>query len=147
MMVGCQVRLEAIRMLRIRALVLLVVVLTAGALASSARADGDPASDVLVSQGLFVPADAGLSTGQQARLAGFLQASKRAGFPVRVAVIPSAYDLGSVEALWQKPATYARFLGIELSLVYRQAPRPGPRRRPLGPRRRRPSPRSRPASR
>ncbi|HYB28562.1 MAG TPA: SCO family protein [Solirubrobacteraceae bacterium] len=108
-------------MLRITALVLSAVVLAAGAAASSARADGDPASDVLVSQAMFVPADAGLSTGQQAQLAGLLQVSKRAGLPVRVAVIPSAYDLGSVQALWRKPGTYARFLGIELSLVYRQA--------------------------
>jgi cytochrome oxidase Cu insertion factor (SCO1/SenC/PrrC family) len=38
-----------------------------------------------------------------------------------VAVIPGAYDLGSVDALWLKPGTYARFLGIDLSLIYKQA--------------------------
>ncbi len=34
-------------------------------------------------------------------------------------MIASATDLGSVTALWRQPAEYARFLGQELSLVYR----------------------------
>ncbi|MGZ4401132.1 MAG: hypothetical protein ACXVYM_09705, partial [Gaiellaceae bacterium] len=44
----------------------------------------------------------------------------KAGFAIRVAVIFSSYDLGSVTSLWRKPKTYARFLGVELSFVYRQ---------------------------
>jgi len=92
-----------------------------GTLTPAARADGDPASDVLLSQTLFLPHDAGLSATQQAALSALLAAAKRGGLPVRVAVIPNSYDLGSVLALWQKPSTYARFLGIELSLVYKQA--------------------------
>jgi protein SCO1 len=107
--------------MKTRALVLLAVLLGAGAVAPAAWADGDPASDVLVSQALFVPADAGLSAGQQTQLSAFLAAAKRGGLPVRVAVIPDAYDLGSVAALWRKPATYAEFLGVELSLVYKHA--------------------------
>jgi cytochrome oxidase Cu insertion factor (SCO1/SenC/PrrC family) len=105
------------------ALVLLLAVMlaAAGAVAPAARADGDPASDVLVSQALFVPADAGLSSRQQAQLSSFLAAAKGSGLQVRVAVIPDAYDLGSVAALWRKPGAYAEFLGIELSLVYKQA--------------------------
>ncbi len=31
----------------------------------------------------------------------------------------SPADLGSVTALWRQPASYAHFLGVELSLVYR----------------------------
>jgi cytochrome oxidase Cu insertion factor (SCO1/SenC/PrrC family) len=99
---------------------LLAVVVAAGAFASIARADGDPASDVLVSQTVFLPSDARVSAQQQAQLVGLLQSSTQAGFPVRVAVISSDYDLGSVTALWRKPRAYARFLGIELSLVHRQ---------------------------
>jgi cytochrome oxidase Cu insertion factor (SCO1/SenC/PrrC family) len=99
---------------------LLAVLVTAGAFASIARADGDPASDVLVSQTVFLPSDAGVSAQQQAQLVRLLRASAHAGFPVRVAVISSGYDLGSVTALWRKPRAYARFLGIELSLVHRQ---------------------------
>ena len=82
-----------------------------------ARADGDPASDVLASQSAFVPADTGASTVQLARVAAVLAAAARSGYAIRVAVIPSATDLGSVTALWRQPATYARFLGAELSLV------------------------------
>lgn len=91
--------------------------LLAGTAASSARADGDPASDVLASQALFVPQDAGLSPGQQAQLEGLLAAGRRSGYDLHVAVIASSADLGSVGALWRAPAKYARFLGLELSLA------------------------------
>ena len=43
----------------------------------------------------------------------------RAGYPIRVAVIASLTDLGSVTELWNQPQLYARFLGQELSFVYR----------------------------
>jgi protein SCO1 len=104
-----------------RALVLAAVApVFMGSLAPSlARADGDPASDILQSQTAFVPADAGFSSQQQSSLSKFLQASAKAGFPVRVAIIPEAYDLGYVTQLWAKPRTYAQFLGIELSLVFK----------------------------
>jgi hypothetical protein len=84
-----------------------------------ARADGDPASDVLATQAAFVPWDAGASTGQQAQLAALARAASRAGYPVRVALIASPRDLGSVTPLWHRPQAYARFLATELSLVYR----------------------------
>src|SRR5579864_3685611 len=87
--------------------------------ARAARADGDPASDVLATQTLFLPQDAGLSASHQVQLERLLQETASAGFPLRVAVIASATDLGSVTELWREPATYARFLGEELSLTYR----------------------------
>ena len=85
-----------------------------------ARADGDPASDVLLSRRLFLPSDAGATAAQAARLGRLLASAQRAGLPIRVAVIASDYDLGSVTALWLRPRLYAEFLGIELSLVHRQ---------------------------
>ena len=39
--------------------------------------------------------------------------------PIRVALIGSRYDMGSVTALWRLPKTYARFLGQELAFVYK----------------------------
>jgi len=87
--------------------------------AGSARADGDPASDVLASRQVFVPSDAGGSAAEAAQLAALAAEARRAGFPVKVAVVASRYDLGSVAALWAQPQTYARFLGVELSLLYR----------------------------
>lgn len=84
-----------------------------------ARADGDPASDVLLTQSLFVPFDAGVSGRQQAELTLQLRAAARSGYLLRVALIASPTDLGSVTALWNRPLTYAEYLGEELSLAYR----------------------------
>lgn len=83
-----------------------------------ADADGDPASDVLVSQSVFVPADAGVSVAQQLELDNILGAADRAGLQIRVALIASPSDLGSITALWGQPENYAHFLGEELSLLY-----------------------------
>jgi hypothetical protein len=104
-------------------IVALAAILALGACltAAPALADGDPASDVLAAQPVFLPQDANLSTGRQAQLAALLQTAARSGFPVRVAVIASAADLGSVTELWRQPQSYAHFLGQELSLVYRGA--------------------------
>jgi cytochrome c biogenesis protein CcmG/thiol:disulfide interchange protein DsbE len=100
------------------ALATLVLVPFAG-LASLARADGDPGSDVLVYQPLFVGSDAGLSVSEQVTLSNLLRTSARRGAPIRVAIIASPFDLGAVTALWRKPQDYARFLGTELSLAYK----------------------------
>jgi hypothetical protein len=100
-----------------------VLLLTVGylsiALPAVARADGDPASDVLATQPLFLPADAGVSFAHENQLNGTLTRAASAGFPMRVAIIASRSDLGSVTALWRQPQTYAQFLGEELSLLYR----------------------------
>jgi hypothetical protein len=101
-------------------LALLAAVGVFGSRAPMARADGDPASDVLVARTLFLPSDAHASAAAQAQVQGLLRAAGHAGFPIQVAVIASGYDLGSVTALWHRPRVYARFLGVELSLVHRQ---------------------------
>lgn len=86
---------------------------------TAARADGDPASDVLATQTLFLPQDAGIPTAEQGQLSELLQATKAGGYEIRAAVIAARSDLGSVTELWRQPQTYARFLGQELSLIYR----------------------------
>ena len=91
-----------------------------GVLAPAARADGDPGSDVLVYQSLFVAADANISVPQQVQLGNLLSSADKSGFPIRVAIISQPNDLGAITALWQKPAAYASFLGTELSLSYAQ---------------------------
>ncbi len=96
-----------------------ILALVTGWFAGSARADGDPASDVLANQSIFLPQDAGIPVGQQSQLTGLLDAAARSGYPIRAAIIASRTDLGSVTELWRQPATYAHFLGQELSLVYR----------------------------
>jgi hypothetical protein len=91
----------------------------AGLIPAAARADGDPASDVLASQTLFLPADAGVGAAEQAELAGLLSEAARGGHPIRLAVIAGRSDLGSGTALWRRPEDYARFVGQEVALVYR----------------------------
>jgi hypothetical protein len=90
-----------------------------GLSATAARADGDPASDVLATQSLFLPQDANVSASEQVELGDLLSSAARSGYPIRVALIGSATDLGSVTELWRQPQSYADFLGQELSLVYR----------------------------
>ncbi len=105
---------------RMRIAALIAVCLVAAVAAGSARADGDPASDYLLVQRVFVPYEAATAAKQKRDLTAAVTAANKAGFKIRVAVIESAYDLGSVTALWRKPQTYARFLGAELAFVYSQ---------------------------
>lgn len=99
------------------ALTLLAVAVLAAA-APRAYADGDPASDVLAVQKLFLPTDAHIPVRQQLQLSALLRESTQKGYPLRVAIVGSQSDLGSVTTLWRRPETYARFLGSELALVY-----------------------------
>ncbi len=101
-------------------LALCAVALATATFSPSARADGDPASDYLVARQVFLTSQSTSETPSQRQLLSVAQAANRAGFPIRVAIISSGYDLGSITALWRKPRIYARFLGLELSSVYRQ---------------------------
>jgi hypothetical protein len=107
-------------MRRARALVLIAAAVAAGTLAAAARADGDPASDYLLTQKVFFPFDTKFPATQQAEFAGLVEAANRAGFKLRVALVASSYDMGSVTALYRRPRTYAHFLGAEISFVYTQ---------------------------
>ena len=96
---------------------LLVPVLAAVALvaATPALADGDPASDYLLTQPLFLPFEpTKVSDVAQNQLREVLASSKEKGYEVRVALIGTRTDLGAVGLLWGKPQRYADFLGQEL---------------------------------
>ena len=100
----------------------LVLLLSLGALAlvpAAARADGDPASDILYNGRVFFPFETKISAQKQQDLQQVVDAAWEAGFPIKVAVISSAYDLGSIGALWQKPQRYSKFLGSELAFLYK----------------------------
>jgi hypothetical protein len=87
--------------------------------APAARADGDPASDYLLSQPTFLPPDAGIPTAYQNQLNQIVADAKANHYEIRVALIATPYDLGSVSVLNNKPKQYARFLGQELAFIYR----------------------------
>ena len=96
---------------------IVVILAVLGLAAPAALADGDPASDVLAVQNLFVPVDLGISP-QVERLQKMLNEANRQGFVLRVALINSESDLGTVGALWAQPGHYGEFLGTELSKLY-----------------------------
>jgi hypothetical protein len=88
-------------------------------LPATARANGDPASDYLLVQSLFLPFTTKIDRTEVKRLDAVLRAADQAHFRVRVAAILSPSDLGTAFSLYRKPQHYAEFLGLELSFVYR----------------------------
>jgi hypothetical protein len=84
-----------------------------------ARADGDPASDILLVSPVFMPQDANLPAAQQSQLLALTKEAKAAGVPIKVAIVSSKLDLGSVPELFGKPQAYAKFLGAEIGFVYK----------------------------
>ncbi len=100
-----------------RGVVLAVALVAACVVAAGARADGDPASDLLITQNVFVPFDAPAKSATDALTAQV--ASVYAGNDrLKVAVIGSKVDLGAIPSLFDKPSEYAKFLGQELSGFY-----------------------------
>jgi hypothetical protein len=83
-----------------------------------ARANGDPASDVLITQQVFLPAEAPIPASAAEELQKTVAAANQRGFTIRVALIVFTGDLGTAVSLWKHPQSYARFLGSELAFVY-----------------------------
>jgi len=77
------------------------------------RADGDPASDVIISQNVFFSYTK-LPASSKETLGRVVAEANRGGYTVRVALIGNRFDLGSVPVFWQKPQQYAKFLSQEL---------------------------------
>ena len=98
---------------------LLLVMLAALLAAPVARANGDPASDVLLTNPVYFPIDATLSDSDRAKLLQTVADAKQRGYPIRVALIPFTSDLGTAVSLWRHPQDYAKFLGSELAFVYK----------------------------
>jgi hypothetical protein len=100
-----------------RAATFLTLVVLALALAAAAVADGDPASDILIADDVFVPYKPP-SKQATALLRANVAAAFARKYRVKVAVIASKTDLGSIPSLFNKPQAYAKFLGLELSSFY-----------------------------
>ena len=85
--------------------------------AGAARADGDPASDVLPTDSVYFPISAPSGDAQGA-LTSAVGAVYSNGDRIKVAVIATADDLGAIPSLMNRPDDYARFLGQELAGFY-----------------------------
>ena len=85
----------------------------------AAQANGDPASDVLLTQKVYFPLDAPLPNSDREALQKTVDEANARGYPIRVALIPFTSDLGTAVSLWRHPQDYSKFLGSELAFVYR----------------------------
>jgi len=85
--------------------------------AGSARADGDPASDVLLEQNVYFPYRAP-SPAVRSTLTRAADGVYARGGRVKVALIFATEDLGAIPSLFGQAGDYAHFLGVELGLWY-----------------------------
>jgi len=80
-----------------------------------ALGDGDPASDVLLGQNVYYPYSPPVPRKIQNTLNAETAAAKKAGLPIKVALIATALDLGVIPELFGQPQNYAKFLDKEIS--------------------------------
>lgn len=101
-----------------RAAVVALALVSAFGVASPAGADGDPASDTLLAQNAFYPYATPAGSSAPTVLGQQIASVYRHGARIKVAVIQSAADLGSLPSLFNKPTDYAAFLGQEIRYFY-----------------------------
>ena len=87
-----------------------VLVAVSAATAPAARADGDPASDILISRDVFFPYAPPTSNGVAQALLELTRRTRRAGWPIKVAIIATPQDLGSAGSLYASPQPYTNAL-------------------------------------
>ena len=88
--------------------------------AAAARADGDPASDMLLGENVFYPYSPPVAALGAARRSTRRRPRPSAGFPIKVALIAAPIDLGVIPDLFGKPQPYAHFLDQEISFQGQQ---------------------------
>jgi len=99
--------------------VLTLAAALAATAAGTARADGDPASDVLLSDNVFLSYQSPYGSAEGRALEALAKEAKQQQFPMRVAVITQLAAMGSVGGLYGKAQRYADFLASEITFVYR----------------------------
>jgi hypothetical protein len=75
---------------------------------------------VLLGLNVFYPYSPAVSPANQKTLDAETAAAKKAGFPIKVALIASPVDLGVIPDLFGKPQQYAEFLDKEISFQTNQ---------------------------
>jgi hypothetical protein len=105
-------------MTRALAVPLLLLLLAAAAvMPGTARADGDPASDVLLQQDAYYPYTPNqVSAPVKRAMDGMLRQVRAKGFGMKVALISAGADLGAYPRLLGAPQQYADLLTREISL-------------------------------
>ena len=85
---------------------------------AAALANGDPASDILLQAKVYFPVQP-VSAAEANKLKAVVQEANAKGYPIRVALIKDASDLGTVPNLLNQAQKYAEFLGPEIRFVYK----------------------------
>jgi hypothetical protein len=85
------------------------------ALPAAAPADGDPASDVLLAQDAYYPYAPKVARPLASALDGLLKRVRKAGYPMKVALIQTPADLGAYPNLFGDTQSYANLLAKEIS--------------------------------
>lgn len=99
-----------------RRLAALAAAVAALAAPAAARADGDPASDVLIAQDVYYPYGPNeVSAPVRRALDAMVKDAHRAGYPVKVALIAAEPDLGAYPDLISQPQKYADLLLTEIA--------------------------------
>jgi hypothetical protein len=88
------------------------------ACAPSARADGDPAGDVLAQQSVFYGSALDLRAKPAAQLPALLERAAAKGYELKVAAMSVQQDMGAIDYLWDDPLNYVDFLAQELAYRY-----------------------------
>jgi hypothetical protein len=96
---------------------LAILLVVGGWMAGTAAGNGDPASDVLLVENVYLPS-AAPSTSAAKALQQAVEMVYARHFRIKVAVIADPIDLGTVPSLFGKPNQYSKFLGIELESLY-----------------------------
>jgi hypothetical protein len=68
---------------------------------------------------VFYPYQPAVAASLQRSLTAEAAAAKRGGFPIKIALIDSAVDLGAVPELFGQPQKYAEFLDQEITFIYK----------------------------
>jgi hypothetical protein len=110
-LLGADGLLGAARASRTAALVALLLALTPVA----ARADADPASDVLLQRNVFYPYEPRATPELETTLNNLLATTARMHMRLKVAVIATPVDLGAIPEYFAHPQPYAAFLESEIS--------------------------------
>ncbi|MDX6681827.1 MAG: hypothetical protein QOG94_1866 [Solirubrobacteraceae bacterium] len=97
-----------------RRLVIAIFAAVVLAFPAPAAADGDPASDVLMQQDVFFPYSSPTPDGVARALLALAGRTRRARWPIKVAIIAAPADLGAVGSLFTNPQQYADLLAGEI---------------------------------
>jgi hypothetical protein len=94
---------------RLLALLLAAAGLAAAVASPAALANGDPPSNILITKDVYTPAVAA-SPASIAKLNDAVVRAQRVGYPLKVAVVKTALDLGNVPQALNRPQQYANYL-------------------------------------